>query len=123
MGFVVLITNLSNQTFVQCNGTAVDIGTSGWAVADLTASDGGKYFELPMGDYKVSVKKFSIMGGGVIVTKARPVEFRGELHIISDFEKKTRLSQDGASLATFFAFLFLIPTTLIELRSFLLGRH
>jgi len=110
---------MTGQTVVICNGTAQNIETSGWVSAALDTSSGSSFFELPAGDYKVLVQQFSVMGGGVIVTKAKPMEFRGVIHVISDFEKKTRLSQDGVSLATFFAFLFLIPTTLIEIRSFL----
>jgi len=114
-----LITDLNGQAIVTCNGTALNIDANHWAIATLATSDGQSYFELPSGVYKVSIKQFGTGGGGVVVTKAKPLEFRGELHVLSDFDKKTRLSQDGASLATFLAFLFIIPTTLIEIRSFI----
>jgi hypothetical protein len=119
MEFGVLIRNSTGQTIITANGTALNIDWTHWATADLTTADGREYFELPRGDYKVSIQQFGIGGGGVIVTKAKPLAFRGILQVISDFDKRTRLSQDGTSLATFLAFLFIIPTTLIEIRSFI----
>lgn len=82
---------------------------------------GGPYLELPHGDYTILITKFGVPGPevGFVLTKATPPVFRGELHIMSAFERQTRQTDDGASLATFFAFLFIIPTMIIELRSFL----
>jgi hypothetical protein len=123
MEFGVLVANLSGQTIKVYNATAHNITSDSWTNAVLTTSDGSSHLELPSGDYKISIQQFGIMGGGVLVTKAKPVQFRGELHVMSDFDKRTRLSQDGAALATFLAFIFIIPTTLMAIRSFLLQKE
>jgi len=120
MDFRVLIMNARNQTVVECNSAVENISNVSESSSFCLNSMGNRYFELPTGDFRVVIKQFSIMGGGVVVTKANPVMFRGELHVISAFEKQTRLSQDGTSLATFLAFLFIIPTTVFALRSFLM---
>lgn len=119
MSFHVLILNGRNESVADCNAYFQNISNSSETPSYCLNSMGSEYFELPSGDLKVVVKQFSEMGGGVVVTKANPVTFRGELHVISAFEKQTRLSQDGASLATFLAFIFIIPATILTVRTFL----
>jgi len=121
MRFSLLITNTTNQTVASCVSTIENINPVLEKGGYCLDEEGRTYFELPKGDYQVAVKKFSIPGGeiGVEVTKAKPVVFRGELHVMSEFERRTRVSGDGTSLATFAAFIFIVPTTFIAVRSFL----
>jgi len=117
MNFTLSLTNRENYTMHISVCSVNDISTVQDTSGDCIDSSGSRYFELPSGDYKASIKTFAT--DGIVVTKAKPVAFRGELHILSEFEKRIRVSADGMSLATFLAFLFIIPTTIIGVRHFL----
>jgi hypothetical protein len=121
MDFAVVIVNFDNQMLINCTSTVRGINAwfeqSGYCVNEAS----NPYFELPQGDYRILITKFGVPGPevGFVLTKATPPVFRGELHVMSAFERQTRQRDDGTSLATFLAFLFIIPTMMFELRSFL----
>jgi len=110
----------NNQTFWICTSSISDIGK--YEKEEYCKDSTGKiYFELPKGDYKISASKFTTFGNGVIATveTAKEVIFRGTLHIMSSYERENKQTEDGISLANFIAFLFIIPTAIIEIRRFL----
>jgi hypothetical protein len=117
----VAIRSADNRTLINCQSTVRDINPGFDSEGYCVDQTGGPYLELPHGDYTILITKFGVPGPevGFVLTKATPPAFRGELHIMSAFERQTRQTDDGASLATFLAFLFIIPTMIIELRSFL----
>jgi hypothetical protein len=117
MNFTLRLIDRENYTMHTSVCSVNDISPVQDTSGDCIDSSGSRYFELPSGDYKASIKTFAT--DGIAVTKAKPVAFRSELHVLSEFEKRIRVSQDGMSLATFFAFLFIIPTTIIGVRHFL----
>jgi len=119
--FSVVIQGTDNRTLINCQSTVRDINS--WFTSEGYCLDqaGKAYFALPRGDYTILIKKFGVPGPevGFVVTKAIPPVFRGQLHIMSAFERQIRQRDDGTSLATFLAFLFIIPTMIVGLRSFL----
>lgn len=119
--FSIMINNsTTNKNVLNCTGTLANIGPV-WESSALCQYRNSSYFELPKGDYKLSIQRFS--AGGIQVTKAEPVVFRGDLHVMSEFDKRLRQSEDGSSMATFLAFLFIIPTTILTFRSWLMEKH
>jgi len=109
----------NNQTFWSCTSS---ISGGKFEKEEYCKDSAGKtYFELPKGDYKISASKFTTFGTGVVATveTAKEVIFRGTLHIMSSYEKTNEQAEDGISLATFIALLFIIPATFIEIRRFL----
>jgi hypothetical protein len=111
----------SNTNMLNCTSTLI--------VNGLSENEGycrvseKNYFELPKGNYKISASKFtaSRIGGSTTVTveAAEDVIFRGTLHIMSSYEKSNKQIEDGVSIATLLAFIFIIPTAFIEIRRFL----
>lgn len=105
----------NNQTVI-CNAVFNDINTAHSTSANCLDPQGNRFFELASGNYTITLHQFN--QGGVIVTKAIGPTFRGQLYVMTAFERQLRISDDGTSLATFFAFIFLIPATLLQIRSF-----
>lgn len=59
----------------------------------------------------------------LVLDTSKETIFRGTLHIMSSYDRQNKQVEDGMALATFLAFLFIIPTGILELRRFLLEKR
>lgn len=109
-----------NKTILNCTS---NINVNGFIEKEGYCKVYGEkiYFELPKGDYKISANSFTSHGSpaSVKVETSKEVIFRGTLHIMSSYEKLNKENEDGVSIATFLAFIGIIPTAILEVRRLL----